>query len=120
MIEPRIQTTLLDKLQKGETFTTYTASITVHASQRYMQQLFCRLKKDGKVYIIGWTRAKTNQNTPIYAWGNKPDAPRPRTLTSAERNRALRKIEAYREKINFNRRAKRSLERNVRLGIWGL
>lgn len=38
------------------------------------------------IHVVGW-RASGGELTPVWSYGTSPDAPRPRALTKAERNR---------------------------------
>lgn len=105
--------------QEGLALTKHTASAMIHCDKRTAERILSHLWLEKMVRIVSWDRIYNNC-TPIYRWGKGKDAPRPAAMDQNEKQRRHRSKPGVREKQNFDKRLKRSVGKEVRLGIFGI
>lgn len=120
MTTPRIKAALVNLLKSGEKVDKHIGAEKVYASTRVIRRYLTQLHKAGGIHISQWKHKNQGPPLAVYSYGPGKDAVYPTPPTPAERKRKQRKNPLYTEKYNFLKRAKRSLGRNVRIGVWGL
>lgn len=97
----------------------HTAANKVFCDKRTAERVLAHLWLEKLIHIKNWSRTYNN-TTPMYKWGAGKDRPRPTPLTPAEKSREYRARPGVKERTAFMKRAKRSVGREIRLGVWGI
>lgn len=100
--------------QEGHALTKHTAAELIHCDKRTAERVLSHLWLEKHIRIVSWDKIYNN-TTPIYRWGQGADAPRPAPIPVAEKQRRHRAKPGVMERQNFNKRARRSVGKEVRL-----
>lgn len=104
---------------EGHALTKHTASELIHCDKRTAERVLSHLWLEKMIRIVSWDRIYNN-TTPIYRWGQGKDAPRPAPLPMIEKVRRYRAKPGVKEKINLDKRLRRTVGKEVRLGMFGI
>ncbi len=103
----------------GHALTKHTASELIHCDKRTAERILAHLWLEKMIRIVSWDRIYNN-TTPIYRWGQGRDAKRPAAMEPAEKQRRHRAKPGVMERQNFAKRVKRTVGKEVRLGMFGV
>lgn len=115
----RVKPAILALLTTGVRLHKHEISERLHCDKRTAERALMLLRERKEISICGW-HLKHSNATAIYRLGTFPEPRRPAPKPAAVRKRKQRKSAEYVEKENAMRRARRSLEKVVRIGLWGL
>lgn len=104
---------------QGNALSKHRAAELIHCDKRTSERILAHLWLENMVRIVSWDKIYNN-TTPIYHWGQGKDAPRPAAIDSAEKTRRHRTKPGVRERQNFDKRMKRTVGKEVRLGMFGI
>lgn len=115
----RVKPAILALLTTGVRLHKHEISERLHCDKRTAERALIMLRERKEISICGW-HLKHSNATAIYRLGTFPEPRRPAPKPAVVRKRKQRKSAEYVEKENAMRRARRSLEKVVRIGLWGL
>lgn len=104
---------------QGHALTKHRAAELIHCDKRTAERILAHLWLEKLIHIVSWDKIYNN-TTAIYRWGPGKDAPRPAPIPQAEKVRRYRAKPGVKEKINFDKRARRTVGKEVRLGMFGV
>ena len=114
-----LRDTVFAMRMQGHALSKHKAAELIHCDKRTAERVLTHLWLEKMIRIVSWDRIYNN-TTPIYRWGSGPDAPRPQPMDAAEKQRQRRARPGVKEKQNFDRRARRTVGKEVRLGMFGI
>lgn len=88
-------------------------SDVVFLTKRGTQKVIKRMREDGNVYIKSWQRTG-GKLAPVYALGNKPDAPKLEAMSGYERVKRSRTKESSEDR-DFRLARQRALHRKIKV-----
>lgn len=115
----RVKPAILALLTTGIRLHKHEISEQLHCDKRTAERALNMLHDEKAISICGW-HLKHSNATAIYRIGTFPEPRRPASKPAVVRKREQRRVPAYVDRENAMRRARRSLEKVVRLGLWGL
>jgi hypothetical protein len=114
-----LRDTVFAMQMEGRALSKHTAAPLIHCDKRTAERILAHLWLEKMIRIVSWDRSYNN-TTPIYRWDSGPDAPRPEAIDPAEKTRNRRKDPAVREREAASKRWKKSVGKEVRLGMFGI